>query len=165
MIQKGQFVTVHYTGKLSDGEIFDSTEGRDPFEFEIGCGFVIPAFEDTIAKMKINDETDLFVKASDAYGDYRDDLIQRVPIAEVSQYLTPEKGTLIQVMLSEGQHAPALIKDVTDSEVVLDFNHPLAGQDLSFKLKLMGITDEPTQESECDDEDCESCGSGCGCNG
>jgi len=165
MIQNGQFVTVHYTGTLPDGEVFDSTEGHDPFEFEIGCGYVIPAFEDTIKNMNINDEKDLFVTASDAYGNYRDDLIQRVPIAEISQYLTPEKGTVIQVMLSDNQHAPALIKDVTDTEVVLDFNHPLAGKDLSFKLKLTGITDEPTQETECDDEDCETCGSGCGCNG
>ena len=81
MIQNGQFVTVHYTGTLPDGEVFDSTEGHDPFEFEIGCGYVIPAFEDTIKNMNINDEKDLFVTASDAYGNYRDDLIQRVPIA------------------------------------------------------------------------------------
>jgi peptidylprolyl isomerase len=169
MIQNGQFALVHYTGTLSDGDIFDSTEGREPFEFEIGCGLVIPAFEDAIKGMNVNEEKEIFIKTADAYGEHRPDMTQTVPLSEVSQYLTPEKDMVIQVMLSNGQHAPAKIQEVTETDVILDFNHPLAGQDLNFKLKLIGVSNEPTQEQECG-EDCgceeNACGEGegeCGC--
>ena len=156
MINNGQFALVDYTGTLPDGVVFDTTTGREPFEFEIGEGSVIPAFEEAIKAMAINEEKELFVKAADAYGEYRDEMKQLVPFAEISQFLAPEKGLVIQVMTQEGQHVPALIAEVTEENVTLDFNHPLAGKDLSFKLKLIGVNDEATQES---------CGCGGGCGG
>jgi peptidylprolyl isomerase len=175
MIENGQFALIHYTGTLSNGEIFDTTEGREPFEFEIGGGHVIPAFEEAIKAMAINDEKDIFIKAADAYGSHNPAMTQTVPIADVSKYLTPEKGMIIQVMLSNGEHAPARISDVTAENVILDFNHPLAGEDLSFKLKLIAVNNEATVQESCgcgsDDCGCEgdSCGGehggcGCGCN-
>jgi peptidylprolyl isomerase len=162
MIQNGQFATVHYTGTLADGEIFDSTDGREPFEFEIGQGRVIPAFEDTIKNMNPGEEKNLNISAGDAYGEYREDLTQRVPLSDVKQFLEPTAGMVIQVMLSDNNNAPALIKEVTAEEVVLDFNHPLAGKDLTFKLNLVSVNDVATQDHSCDDENCESCGGTCG---
>lgn len=160
MIENGQFALIHYTGTLANGEIFDTTEGREPFEFEIGGGMVIPAFEDAIKAMAVNDEKEIFIKAADAYGNHNPEMTQTVPLEDVSKYLTPEKGMVIQVMLSNGQHTPARISDVTAENVILDFNHPLAGEDLNFKLKLVGVNDEATIEQSC------GCGSDeCGCEG
>ena len=174
MINNGQFALVHYTGTVASGDVFDTTQGREPFEFEIGCGHVIPAFEDAVKSMAINEEKDLFIKAADAYGEYNDEMKQQIPFAEISQFLVPQEGLVIQVMTQEGQHVPATIGKVTEQEVTLDFNHPLAGKDLSFKLKLVGVNDEPTQEHDCgcgcggcgDDHECGSeNGEGCGCGG
>jgi FKBP-type peptidyl-prolyl cis-trans isomerase 2 len=159
MIENGQFALIHYTGTLANGEIFDTTEGREPFEFEIGGGFVIPAFEDAIKAMAVNDEKEIFIKSADAYGNHNPEMTQTVPLEDVKQHLTPEKGMVIQVMLSNGQHTPARITDVTAESVILDFNHPLAGEDLNFKLKLVGINDEATMKEEC------GCGDDCGCEG
>jgi peptidylprolyl isomerase len=162
MIESGQYVTVHYTGTLENGDTFDSTEGREPFEFRIGDGLVIPKFEETVRGMAIDEEKQISIKSADAYGDYRDDLTQRVPVSDINQYLEPKQGLVIQVMLSDGSHAPALIKDVTAEEVMLDFNHPLAGSDLNFNLKLVAINSEPTQNHECSDGCEDDCSCSCG---
>lgn len=155
MIQDGKFALVHYTGTLSDGEVFDSTDGREPFEFETGQGNVIPAFEEAVKSMAVDEEREISIKAADAYGDYKDDMIQKVPAAEVTEFLTPEVGLIIHVMTQDGQQIPARITGVTTEEISLDFNHPLAGKDLNFKLKLIGVNDAATQEHGC----------GCGCGG
>jgi peptidylprolyl isomerase len=155
MIQDGKFALVHYTGTLSDGEVFDSTDGREPFEFETGQGFVIPAFEETVKSMAVDEEREISIKAADAYGEYKEDMIQKVPAAEVTEFLTPEVGLIIHVMTQDGQQIPARITGVTTEEISLDFNHPLAGKDLNFKLKLIGVNDAATQEHGC----------GCGCGG
>lgn len=166
-MENGRFVQVHYTGTLANGDIFDSSADREPLEFEIGAGMVIPAFEEAVKAMKIDEEKKIHITAADAYGVYREEMTQRVPIADVKEHLVPEPGIVLEVMLQDGSRASALVKDVTETEVVLDFNHPLAGQDLTFELKLVGTTDEATQTSECgcgDDEEgggCSSCGCGC----
>ncbi|MGL4369584.1 MAG: FKBP-type peptidyl-prolyl cis-trans isomerase [Spirochaetota bacterium] len=158
MINNGQFALVHYTGTVTNGDVFDTTQGREPFEFEIGQGDVIPAFEDAVKSMAIDEEKEISVKAADAYGEYNEEMKQQIPFAEISQFLVPQEGLVIQVMTQEGQHVPATIFKVTDQDVTLDFNHPLAGKDLTFKLKLVGVNDEATQEEE-------ECGCGCGCGG
>jgi len=157
MIQDGKFALVHYTGTTGEGEMFDTTEGREPFEFEIGQGHVIPSFEDAIKSLAIDEEKEIFIKADDAYGAYNEEMKQKVPLAEISQFLTPEVDLVIQVMTQEGQQIPARIAEVSDEEVTLDFNHPLAGKDLKFQLKLVGVNDAATQEHH------HSCG--CGCEG
>ena len=155
MIQDGKFALVHYKGTYSDGEVFDSTEGREPFEFETGQEMVIPAFENAVKSMAVDEERTISIKAADAYGERKEDMIQKVPAAEIREFLTPEEGLVIHVMTQDGQQLPARITGVTEQEVTLDFNHPLAGKDLTFTLKLVGVNDEPTQEHGC----------GCGCGG
>ncbi|MBN1498556.1 MAG: peptidylprolyl isomerase [Spirochaetes bacterium] len=157
MIENGMFAQVHYTGTLNDGEVFDSSIDRDPLEFQIGSSMVIPAFEEAIKSMQINDEKEIAIKADDAYGQYNEDMIQKVARTEVEKSLPPQEGMTIHVLLENGSHAPALIKEVTEDSVFLDFNHPLAGKDLNFKLKLMGISEEAVQK-KC------GCGESCGCD-
>ena len=105
-----------------------------------------------------------------------DEYLQKVPLEEMKAFIEPKEGLVIEVMMPDGQHHPAKIKEVTDTEVSLDFNHPLAGQDLHFKVKLVGVNDEPQydtgcgcggdcdgEDCDCDDESCEGEGKG-GCN-
>lgn len=163
MLENGKFASVHYTGTLSNGEVFDSSLERNPLEFEIGKGAVIPAFEEAVKNMNIDEEKEIFVKADEAYGQYRDDMIQQVPLDEIKQFLDPQQGMTIQVNLQNGQTAPAMIKEVTESNVALDFNHPLAGQDLNFKLKLVAVNNEAQQAThDCGEGGCSSCGGNCG---
>ncbi len=168
------FAQVHYTGTLSDGEVFDSSADREPLEFQIGSAMVIPAFEDAVKSMEIDSEKEISIKADDAYGQYNEDMIQQVSRSEVEKSLPPQEGMTIHVLLENGSHAPALIKTVTEDSVFLDFNHPLAGKDLNFKLKLISIHEEAQQKGcgcgggcgdDCDcDDDSEKCGdSGCCC--
>lgn len=160
MITDGLFVSVHYTGTLNDGKVFDSSVERDPLEFQMGSGMVIPAFEEAVKSMAINDEKNIAIKAEDAYGTFREDLIQKVPLQEIKQFLEPVAGMTIEVMMPDGQHAPALIKSVTEEEVLMDFNHPLAGQDLNFTLKLVSVNETAQQADECCSDG--ECGDGCG---
>ncbi|HEY1405830.1 MAG TPA: FKBP-type peptidyl-prolyl cis-trans isomerase, partial [Spirochaetota bacterium] len=95
MIESGQFASVHYIGTLGNGEEFDSTEGREPFEFEIGAGMVLPSFEEAVRSMSIDEEKSIHIKAADAYGDHRADLSQTVPLTDVNQYLDPKEGMVI----------------------------------------------------------------------
>jgi peptidylprolyl isomerase len=162
MIENGKFVQVHYTGTLNDGQTFDSSEGREPLEFEIGSASVIPAFEETVKGMQIEDEKEIAITAKDAYGEYNNELIQTIQLEEIKKFMEPTEGSTIQVQLTNGQHAPALIKTVTDTNVELDFNHPLAGKDLSFKLKLIAINDSATQAAHSHEGEGCGCGDNCG---
>jgi FKBP-type peptidyl-prolyl cis-trans isomerase 2 len=173
MIQEGKFVSVHYTGKLSSGEVFDSSNGGNPFEFEVGGGNVIPEFEKQIVSMAQDQEKNFTIKAAEAYGEYNDEYLQKVPLEEIKSFLEPSEGMVIEVMMPDGEHHPARIKSVSDTEVTLDFNHPLAGQDLHFDVKLVGVNDEAQFAHECgcggdcgDDCDCDEEGcsdENCGC--
>jgi len=171
MINNGMFAAVHYTGKLAGGEIFDSSENGDPLEFEIGSESVIPEFEKQIVMMNIGEEKEFLVKAGDAYGEYSDTYIEKVPLSEMKNFLEPKEGLVIEVMMPDGMHHPAKIKSVTESDVELDFNHPLAGKDLMFKVKLVEVNPEAkynTEEESCgDDCDCDGdcdCGDDCECD-
>lgn len=162
MIENGKFVLVDYTGTLNDGQIFDSSEGREPLEFEIGTGAVIPAFEEAVKAMQIDEEKEIDIEAKNAYGEYNNELLQDVPLDEIKKFMEPKEGLTIQVQLANGQQAPALIKTVGESNVQIDFNHPLAGKDLKFKLKLAAINDAATQQqhNHAAGGDC-GCGDGC----
>ena len=166
MINNGKFAAVHYTGKLSGGEIFDSSENSDPLEFEIGSESVLPEFEKQVISMTIGEEKEFKIDAVNAYGDYNSTYIEKVPLSEMKSFLDPKEGLVIEVMMPDGMHHPAKIKSVTDTEVELDFNHPLAGKDLIFNVKLMEINEEPkysANEHECNCGDECSCGDdGCG---
>lgn len=136
--QQGDTVRVHYTGTLTDGSEFDSSEGREPIEFTMGEGTVIAGFEDAVKDLEVGDSKKVTIPSADAYGDRNDEAVQEVPL-EAFGGQAPQPGWVVQLQDPEGQVLNATILEVGDETVRLDFNHPLAGQDLTFDLKLVEI--------------------------
>jgi peptidylprolyl isomerase len=140
MIAKaGDTVQVHYKGTLSDNSVFDSSEGRDPLEFTIGNEQVIPGFDAAVNGMKQGDKKTVTIQSSDAYGEYREELIINLDRERLPNDLEPEIGRQLQLSGPEGQAAIMTIIDFNDTTITLDANHPLAGKDLTFEIELVGV--------------------------
>ncbi|MBW4604932.1 MAG: peptidylprolyl isomerase [Calothrix sp. FI2-JRJ7] len=135
----GDTVTVHYTGKLTDGTVFDSSSGGDPLEFTIGTGQLIPGFEDAVVGMNAGDSKTTHIPVDQAYGTYRDDMVIEVDREQMPPELEPEIGQQLQLQQPTGQVIPVVITEISDSTITLDANHPLAGEDLVFDIELVGI--------------------------
>jgi len=140
-------IKLHYRGTLDDGTIFDTSEGRLPLEFEVGSGQVIPGFDNGVLGMKVGEEKDILCKAKDAYGEYKEDLIQVVPrkmfeAAEkqlVVQGKKVEPGIVFGLRAPDGRIMHATVIDVKPDNITLDMNHMLAGKNLHFKVKIVDI--------------------------
>ncbi|MCF7798764.1 peptidylprolyl isomerase [Candidatus Woesearchaeota archaeon] len=168
-VEKGHFVQLHYTGTFKDnGETFDSSEGKDPLEVLAGQGMLIKGFDNALVGMLEGEEKEIDIVANDAYGQPNEELIKAVPKTDLGDGMKPEVGMTIGIRAPTGQVFPATIKEVKDKELVIDANHPLAGKDLHFKLKVM-TTRKPTKEDmakfmpqgdSCGEDGCDSC-SGC----
>jgi FKBP-type peptidyl-prolyl cis-trans isomerase 2 len=139
MIEKGKKVKIHYKGTLTDGNVFDSSEGRDPLEFEMGAGNVIPGFEKGVADMKVGEKKTINIPCAEAYGEQRDEMKMEVERTQLPPEMEPQVGMGLQMQTPEGQAIPVQIVAVTDKTVTIDANHPLAGQDLTFELELIEI--------------------------
>lgn len=137
MIEKGNTVEVHYTGKFIDGEVFDSSEGKDPLQFEVGSGQIIPGFETAILGKQIGDKVTVSVTPEQAYGPVREDLIVEVPADKMPGEV--EVGQLLQADGGDGQVVQVIVKEVKEEAVVIDGNHPLAGRDLIFDIEVVSI--------------------------
>ena len=138
-VKAGDTVRIHYTGTLNDGSTFDSSEGRDPLEFTVGSGQIIPGLDSAMPGMTVGDKKSVEVPAAEAYGDRNPDALQAVPRAEIPEDIPLDPGTQLQVQTPNGQTVPVVVTEVTDSEVTLDANHPLAGRDLKFDIELVEI--------------------------
>jgi FKBP-type peptidyl-prolyl cis-trans isomerase 2 len=139
-VKENNTVKVHYTGKLADGEIFDSSEGKEPLAFTLGQGSLIPGFEKGLIDMKLNEKKTITIPADEAYGDPREDLLIEVPKSELPQEMDPEVGMGLVSRTPEGQEINLLVVEVKEDTVVLDGNHPLAGKELIFDLEVVEIT-------------------------
>lgn len=137
----GDTVRVHYKGTLDDGTEFDSSEGRDPLEFVVGSGQVIPGFESAVAGMELGDSKKVTIPVEDAYGDRSDDAMQEVPMSAFGED-RPQAGWMVELAAPDGNRIAATVADVGDDTVKLDFNHPLAGENLTFELELVGVEQE-----------------------
>lgn len=160
--KQGDTVRVHYTGTLTDGSIFDSSEvveqdscgcncsssggcgtgsdcGCDPLEFTIGEGSVIPGFEKAVLGLAVGESIKVTIPADEAYGPRNDQMVAVVERAEMDGEINPIEGQQLEVVLQDGSSMPVLITEVTETTVTLDANHPLAGQDLTFSIKLVEI--------------------------
>jgi peptidylprolyl isomerase len=160
MISEGKFAAIHYTGTLDDGQTFDSSFGGQPFEFQVGSGSVIPGLDKAVIGMKVGDEKDVSMEPDEAYGEYDESLMHRVPKDEMKANFEPKEGMAISVMLENGARVPAFIKEISSAEIVIDLNHPLAGKTLHFHIKVIDINDESKYSGDCS-SGCDSCGSDC----
>ena len=135
----GDTVKVHYTGKLDDGSVFDSSEGRDPLEFTLGEGSIIPGFEKAVEGMEQGESVTVVITADDAYGPYRDEMVFQVSNEDVPAEINPEVGEQLQMRQSDGSVVVVTVKEADEKELTLDANHPLAGEALTFEIELMEI--------------------------
>ncbi len=139
----GSTVQVHYTGRLEDDSVFDSSRERDePLKFTIGEEQVIPGFEDAVEGMEPGDEKTVDIPSDEAYGPYRDDMVLEVDRGQLPEDLDPEVGQRLQLRQQNGEVVNVTLTEISDEEVTLDANHPLAGKDLSFDIELVDIVDE-----------------------
>ncbi|WP_118132974.1 peptidylprolyl isomerase [Oceanicella sp. SM1341] len=135
----GDTLHLHYKGSLDDGSVFDSSEGRDPLSFELGSGQIIPGLEAGLTGMEVGEKRTVRVEAADAYGEHQPERMQAVERARLPGHIPTDPGTQLQVQTQDGQTLNVTIADVTDTEVVLDANHPLAGKALIFDVELVAI--------------------------
>ena len=157
-IEDGKFVKIEYTGTLDDGTVFDSTEGGEPLEFQLGGMQVIPGFETAIKEMELNMEKDVAIPTEEAYGQPRDDLIIEFPRSEIPEGEEIVVGQQIVVTTDAGQPFPATVLELTDEIIKIDVNHPLAGKTLHFKLKVIEINDTGSESCSTGCSSCDSCG-------
>ncbi len=135
--KNGDRVRVHYTGRLEDGAVFDSSRDGDPLEFTVGAGEVIPGFDDAVRGMSVGDSRTVEIDSEDAYGPRRDGLVTQVS-REAAQFpVEPEVGMHFALPLQDGSQIEVVVTEVTDTHVTIDGNHPLAGQKLIFDVELI----------------------------
>lgn len=137
MAADGSKVKVHYTGTLDDGTVFDSSKEREPLEFTLGEGRVIPGFEAAVKDMEIGQSKTVTIPANEAYGQYRDDLLVPVEKQHLPKGLEPEVGQKLQMQKANGQMAIVTVTEVAEDKITIDANHPLAGKDLTFELEMV----------------------------
>jgi len=135
----GDTVKVHYTGKLEDGTVFDTSLNRDPLQFTIGEGQVISGFEEAVVGMNPGESKTAKVPADKAFGPYRKEMVVVVDRNQFPKHLEPKVGEQLQIHQADGRTIVATITDVSESSVTLDANHPLAGKDLIFDIQLIEI--------------------------
>jgi len=138
-VKPGDTVRIHYTGTLADGSTFDSSAGRDPLEFTVGSGQIIPGLDIALPGMAVGDKKVVEVPCAQAYGEADPNARQAVPRGEIPANIPLDLGTQLQVQTPTGQVMQVVVAEVTDTEVTLDANHPLAGRDLTFAIELMDI--------------------------
>lgn len=137
--KSGDTVRIHYTGKLEDGTPFDSSEGRDPLEFALGGGQVIPGFDNAVEGMAVGEKKSVTVPPEEAYGPRHDQLIQDVPKSQLPDDLTPAVGMQLQTQSETGDVVRLAVTAVDDESITVDGNHPLAGKALNFDIELVEI--------------------------
>lgn len=138
-VKENDTVKVHYTGKLSNGQVFDSSEGKEPLEIALGQGMLIPGFEKAIIDMKVNDKKTVNIPKEEAYGDIKEDLFHKVDNSQLPEEIKPEIGMGLTSRSEDGREYQFRIAEVNEDHIIVDGNHPLAGQDLTFDLELVEI--------------------------
>lgn len=139
-VKAGDKVKVHYTGTLEDGETFDSSEGREAFEFTLGQNMVIPGFEKAVLGLAVGNETTVTLSPDDAYGNPMPEMVTPLPREQLPAELSPEVGMMLQANAPDGSVMQVQIKEVNDDTITVDANHPLAGKTLTFQIRLVEIT-------------------------
>ncbi len=139
--KEGDEVQVHYTGKLEDGTVFDTSEDGEPLSFTIGENRVIPGFEEAVSGMEPGDSKTTEVDPEQAYGEHRDDMVMEMERDQIPDDVDPEVGQQLQLRLENGQTVPVLITALGEDTVTIDANHPLAGRTLLFEIELVDVSE------------------------
>ncbi len=137
MAKDGNTVKVHYTGKLDDGTIFDTSVEREPLEFTIGAGQIIPGFEGAVRGMQVGQVKTITLPAEEAYGPHNEDMVMVVERDKLPENLNPVVGQRLQKQQEDGNTAVVVVTDFSDTTITLDANHPLAGKTLTFEIDLV----------------------------
>lgn len=140
--KNGDRVRVHYTGRLEDGQVFDSSKGGEPLEFTVGGGEVIPGFDEAVRGMNVGDTRTVEIESEDAYGPRRDALVTQVSREAARFPVEPEVGMHFGLPLQDGSQIEVVVTEVTDTHITIDGNHPLAGEKLIFDVELVGNDQE-----------------------
>ena len=137
MIENGKVVDVHYTGKLNDGSVFDSSEGREPLRFEVGSGQIIPGFESAIIGKTTGDRVTVTISPQEAYGEPREELFVKIPNDKLPGKV--EVGQVLEATSEDGRSSQVLVHEVNEDHVVINGNHPLAGKELVFDIEVISV--------------------------
>jgi peptidylprolyl isomerase len=156
-VENGLFVSVDYKGTLQNGDVFDTSNERQPLEVKVGAGQSITGFEDELLGMSLNEKKTFTLEPEKAYGQRNEDLKRDIPMTDIPPELNPSVGMMVDLQAQEGQPTPAQIVHLDEEKLTLDMNHPLAGETLNFEIEVVGISDTPTQAPS-------ACGCGCACS-
>ena len=139
-VKSGDKINVHYTGKLTDGTLFDSSKGREPLEFQVGSGMVIKGFDEGVTGMVVGEKKTVHIPVSKAYGDVDSSYLAVFNKEEIPSDIPYEVGMQLNMHQDgTGEVMPVIVVEVTETTITLDANHPLAGKDLIFELELVSI--------------------------
>lgn len=138
-VKENDTVKVHYTGKLSDGQVFDSSLEREPLEVTLGQGMLIPGFEKGIVDMKLNEKKTINIPVAEAYGEIQQELLYEVKKEQLPQDMAPEVGMGLASKGPDGKEVQFRVAEVNEDHIIVDANHPLAGKELVFDLELIEI--------------------------
>ncbi len=138
-VKTDDVITVHYTGKFEDGNVFDSSLDREPLEFKVGEGKIIPGFEEAVIGMAEGESKEIEIPSEKAYGDVREELVEEINKSNLPESIDPKEGMELVSKNPEGQELIVKIKEVKDDTIVIDANHPLAGQNLFFDIRVEQI--------------------------
>jgi len=137
--KQGDTVKVHYNGRLTDGTTFDSSEGRQPLEFQVGSGMVIKGFDDGVTGMSVGEKKTVVIPADDAYGPKQEEMVIEFPRSNFPPDIEPEVGMTLNMHSEDGNALPVIITEINADTIILDGNHPLAGRDLVFDIELIDV--------------------------
>ena len=137
--KQGDTVQIHYTGRLEDGTVFDSSQDREPLSFTLGEGKVIPGFENAVEGMETGEKKTTTIPSEEAYGPRREELLMNVPREQVPDGIDPEPGQRLRMQSGDGRTFDVTVAEATGEQLVLDANHPLAGEDLTFDIELVEV--------------------------
>jgi len=137
--KKGDAVKVFYIGRMEDGSVFDTSEGQDPLEFTIGKHEVIYGFEHAVIGMQPGESKTVTLSAEDSYGPHREDMVAEVPRKDVPEHIDLVVGNYLELTRGDGEAMPVKIAELNETTVTLDANHPLAGRELTFEIRLLEI--------------------------
>ncbi|WP_171211008.1 peptidylprolyl isomerase [Ruegeria sp. HKCCA5426] len=138
-IKQGDTVRIHYTGTLLDGKVFDSSDGRDPLEFVVGSGQIIPGLDSAMPGLSVGEKKRVEIACADAYGPINPAMRQSIPRKGIPDDIPLDPGSQLQMQAPDGQVMPVTVVEADEATVTLDANHPLAGQDLIFDIEVVSI--------------------------